>query len=234
MKYLLLRQFLTEIAPTYSPITSEDDMPDLQSDTLNISQAILLSQDDIPNFTQHVQSNISQAMILPPSILAQCSSSSVAEVSSNIEENGTQDVQNGDVSNQEQNLASTTYKLVGDNLDLTVKARYMRMDSRQDQSLHYFHLMSVCDRIDFSQLPITKPATCLNSPSKLAINMLPDVKSDEWTLITDLSMLVSRIIVSHIPFFNFSFSDVVTWHLKHQYYTEMSGKSTVVSSLQHN
>lgn len=83
----------TVVAPTYSPITSEDDMLDLQSDTLNISQAILLSQDDIPNFSQHVQSNISQAMILPPSIPAQCSISSVAEVSSTIEENGTQDVQ---------------------------------------------------------------------------------------------------------------------------------------------
>ena len=80
-----------------------------------------------------------------------------------IEENGTQvmeDVQNGDVSN-EQSLTPTAYKLVGDNLDLTVKARYMWMDSRQDQSLHYFHHMSVCDRIDFSQLPITKPPTCL-------------------------------------------------------------------------
>jgi len=95
----------------------------------------------------------------------------------------------------------------------------MRMDSRQDQSLHYFHHMSVCDHIDFSQLPITKPATCLNSPSKLAISLLPDAKSNE-SLITDLSMLVSRIIISHFPFFfNFSFSDVVTWH---QYYTEMS------------
>jgi len=77
----------TVVAPTYSPITSEDDMPDdLQSDILNISQAILLSQDDISNFSQHMQSNISQAMILPPSIPAQCSISSVAEVSSTIED----------------------------------------------------------------------------------------------------------------------------------------------------
>ena len=44
------------VAPTYSPITSEDDMPDLQSDTLNISQAILLSQDDTLNFSQFTQS----------------------------------------------------------------------------------------------------------------------------------------------------------------------------------
>jgi len=46
----------TVVAPTYSPITSDDDMPDLQSDTLNISQAILLSQDDTLNFSQLTQS----------------------------------------------------------------------------------------------------------------------------------------------------------------------------------
>ena len=30
------------------------------------------------------------------------------------------------------------FKLVGDNIDFTVKARYMRTDGRQDQSLHYY------------------------------------------------------------------------------------------------
>ena len=48
-----------------------------------------------------------------------------------------------------------TYKLVGDNIDFSVKARYSRSDSSKDHSVHYFHYMCVCvcvcDRIDFSE-----------------------------------------------------------------------------------
>lgn len=46
-----------------------------------------------------------------------------------------------------------SYKLAGDNIDLTVKARYMQIDGQRDQSLHYFHHMCIHDRIDSNHKP---------------------------------------------------------------------------------
>ena len=43
------------------------------------------------------------------------------------------------------------FKLVGDNLDKTIKPRDMRVDN-SSQSLHYFNIYSVLDRIDFRSL----------------------------------------------------------------------------------
>ena len=54
----------------------------------------------------------------------------------------------------------TTYKLVGDNIDFSVKARYSRSDSPKDQSVHYFHYMAVRDRTYFSDYSSEKADTC--------------------------------------------------------------------------
>lgn len=62
----------------------------------------------------------------------------------------------------------------------------------------------------------------------MVLNLLPTKQSDD-ILADHLAMLISRIIVSNIPFFSFAFSDVVEWHLDHEYYREMSMKSDVVS-----
>lgn len=45
------------------------------------------------------------------------------------------------------------YKLIGDNLDKNIQARYIRLESHQNKSLHLFHLCAVRDRIDFSKIP---------------------------------------------------------------------------------
>ena len=39
------------------------------------------------------------------------------------------------------------FKLVIDNIDMTVKARFMRMDSHQKRSLHYVNSYAVYSRI---------------------------------------------------------------------------------------
>ena len=201
-------------APTYSLMSSDDEMPNVECDILNINEAVLLPPHSVP--------------LIPAQRSAEENDSGHA-FGDRSEENRVQvmEVQTNEICRPEG--TPTTYKLVGDNLDLTVKARYMRIDGQKDQSLHYFHHMSVCDRIEFSHLPISRAHTCLNSPSNLAVSLLPDVKSDE-SLISDLSVLVSRIIVTHLSYFNFTFSDVVKWHLEHQYYKEMSKQSTVVSN----
>ena len=122
----------------------------------------------------------------------------------------------------------STYKLVGDNLDDTVTPRFARADSQGKKSLHYFNSYAIKDRIDFSHLsPFTLP-TCHPSPAYIAASLLPSV-SDDQVIKRNMTTLVSRIIVSHMHFFNTSFADVVDWHITHKYYAEMSQKSKVVS-----
>ena len=65
-----------------------------------------------------------------------------------------------------------SFKLVGDNIDFTIKACYNCVDYHKNQSLHYFHYMSVRDQIDFSHLSITKLNMCLNSADKIASLLL--------------------------------------------------------------
>ena len=124
----------------------------------------------------------------------------------------------------------TTYKLVGDNIDFSVKARYSRSDSPKDQSVHYFHYMAVRDRTDFSDYSSEKADTCLNSADKMAKFLLPTKECDDQ-LTNHLAVLVSRITVSHMPYFRFAFSDVVSWHIDHPYYEDMSKMPEVVSIL---
>ena len=121
------------------------------------------------------------------------------------------------------------YKIVGDNIDKTVKARYMRVDGYRNQSLHYFHSLALQSRIDFSHLPNVHPATCSPSPLLMAESLLPTA-SDDQSLRDLFIMHVSRVLATHIPFFKLAFEDVVERHRKHDYYKQMSSESVVVSS----
>lgn len=120
-----------------------------------------------------------------------------------------------------------SYKLVGDNIDKSVKTRYMCLEGGHNQSLHYFHCFAVLNRIDFTEFPDVQPQLCLNSPDNIALTLLPSAEDDQ-TLKNLFMTHVSRILCTHIPFFKASFEDVVEWHIVHQYYQEMSTKSQVV------
>lgn len=117
---------------------------------------------------------------------------------------------------------------MGDNLVTNVKPRFKRTDNQQGQSLHYFHCLAIKDRISqLTQLSITPYHTCLNSPKNMALQLLPTAKSD--SALTDVMVvIVSRVLATHLPYFQFSCSDVVTWHMEHKYCKEMSTKSDVV------
>lgn len=124
------------------------------------------------------------------------------------------------------------YKLVGDNIDFTVRARYMRTDGRQDQSLHYYHAYAIRDRIDLSRFPfhlsrITHP-TDSSTLRSMALEMLPS-SVDNAALSKNIAILVSRVLVESLPFFKSTFSDVVMWHIEHKHSDEMCRKSEVVS-----
>ena len=120
-----------------------------------------------------------------------------------------------------------SFKLVGDNIDKNVKARYLRSD-HGNSSLHYFHSFAVKDRIDFSHLSSTLPFSCSNSPSKLALEILPSVE-DDATLKSLFKVHVSRILVDNLEFFKVTCQDVAIRHVPHLYSRQMSMKSTVVS-----
>lgn len=48
-----------------------------------------------------------------------------------------------------------------------------------------------------------------------------------------MAVLVARILVEHLQFFSEDFKGLVTQHIQHQYSTQMSQKSEVVSLLFH-
>lgn len=119
------------------------------------------------------------------------------------------------------------YKIVGDNLDKSIKARYMRTGGATNQLLHFFHFYAVKDRVDFSHLPDVYPHTCLPSPSNRVLTMLPSADDDK-ALRSLLAVQVSRALVTYLPFFKLGFEDVVKWHVEHAHYSEMSKSSEVV------
>ena len=124
-------------------------------------------------------------------------------------------------------LCHLGYKIVFDNVDVTVKARYIRTDGTNNQDLHLCHCICVLNRINLSNLSINLPDSCLDSPDRIATQILPS-SDDDKLLLSNFEMLVSRVLATHIPFMHLMFSDVIVWHLKHQYYDEMCWKSEVV------
>ena len=120
------------------------------------------------------------------------------------------------------------FKLVGDNVDGTQKARFFRTGGCHDQTYHYFHSYGVLNRIDHSEYPDVHPDVCLDSPLRRARVLLPS-KEDDIALRDEFVTQFTRVLADHMPYFKHTFDDVVDWHIKHRYYSEMSTKSVVVS-----
>ena len=118
----------------------------------------------------------------------------------------------------------TGFKIVGDNIDKTVKPRHIRFD-RQASSLHYFHSYAVKDRVNFANQSGSLPDPP-NAPDLLS--MLPN-DNDISVMKHLFEIHVSRITVEHIPFMKSAFGDIVEWHIQHKYYEEMGKKSDTVS-----
>lgn len=121
----------------------------------------------------------------------------------------------------------TGYTLCGDNIDKNIRRRYQRSD-RSTISLHYFHMYAVKNRIDVSHLSDARPVRILGTKAK-AHSIIPSC-DDDLQLKKNIAILVSRVLVNHMEFFKFCFSDVTFWHIKHKYYSEMSTRSLVVSA----
>lgn len=122
-----------------------------------------------------------------------------------------------------QDDANATFKLVGDNIDKTIKPRDMRID-HQTQSLHYFHSFAVKDRVSFSSLPNT---VSLINPAEVDLQCFLPTADDQLVLEENLCVLISRMVVQYIPFFR-KCTIKVKQHIDHLYSKEMARKSTVV------
>ena len=76
----------------------------------------------------------------------------------------------------EDDTTNVTYSIVGDNIDKSIRPRYMRVDTG-NQLLHYFHYFAALDRVDvnnFSSTPSKLP-TC--TPHECALSLLPSVEN---------------------------------------------------------
>lgn len=130
----------------------------------------------------------------------------------------------------DQQSETTTYSVVGDNLDKSIKPRYNRLQSQGIQLLHYFHHIAIADRIDVSNLSLTPPMPPKIAHEQCARSLLPSTEDDR-TLKDNMIILISRILVTNIESFKFNFSDVTVWHIETAYQEEMSMESEVVRNL---
>lgn len=120
------------------------------------------------------------------------------------------------------------FKMIGDNIDKNVKCRYTRVDKRQVTSMHYYHYYALQDRTNIAGIPDNSPD--LENIPLLTIpvnDVLPTV-TDERNLYHNFAIIISRVLVDNLKYFN-CYSDVVTHHIKHDFYDEMSSKSETVS-----
>ena len=102
-------------------------------------------------------------------------------------------------------------KLVGDNVDYTVVPTIAHSDN-QSHTLNNFHMFGVKDRVDISNLSEEHP---LVNPDASLQELLPAEDNDNG-MISNFTILVSRVLVENVPFFSKHFSDVVVQHIPHQ------------------
>jgi len=129
------------------------------------------------------------------------------------------------------------YRLCGDNIDKSVHRRHLRID-RQNLSLHYFHTYAVENRIDFTELSDENREglyvnLSIDDKHSMAAALLPTPQDDQ-VMKHNISILISRVLATHLKFFKLSFADLIEWHITHKHYSEMSSRSCVVSLTAHN
>ena len=157
------------------------------------------------------------------------SSSSVSSTSGSPDDSSSTDLSLTDIFGCDVSFTPTlaslpTLKLVGDNLDKNIKPRDMTEDN-QTQSLHYFHVYGVRDRIDLSNYDDQQPTPDISS---ISIDKFLPSKEDESALCANLSILIGRVLKKHMPFFK-EFGNGLERHIRHEYSEEMGMKSNVVS-----
>ena len=115
----------------------------------------------------------------------------------------------------------TGFKIVRDNIDMNLHPRHQTFN-RQTQSIHYVNAYAVRDRLDFSGLKETLPTV------QLSIDKLIPTECDRTSIMANFVVLAGRILWESIPALQ-KIPNIVTDHIKHSHYKEVSSKSQIVS-----
>ena len=116
------------------------------------------------------------------------------------------------------------FRLVGDNIDKSIKPRDMRI-SHQSNLLHYFNVYAVRDRINFHDLDVTAQ---LIDPGAVDFTKFYPTAEDGAALLANFKVLIVRILAQHVPGVQDLTANVQD-HIDHKYSKQMCEKSEVVS-----
>lgn len=100
------------------------------------------------------------------------------------------------------------------------------MDS-QARSLHYFHVYGVRDRVDVTHLEDQPSLPCLED---INVATLLPTEEDQKALKVNFSVHVARVMKKYMHFFT-KFGEGLEHHIQHEFSSEMSRKSEVVSAI---
>lgn len=130
--------------------------------------------------------------------------------------------------NDKSNCECLGIKLVIDNVNKNVVPRNTTSE-QQTKSLHYVHMYRVEDRISIGHLSHDPPERSTSIFSAEVFKSVLLSPNDNETMANYFSLLVSRVLVTHMHFFNMTFADVVDWHIPHQFSQNMAKALMVVS-----
>ena len=117
------------------------------------------------------------------------------------------------------------FAVVIDNFDLRVEAADMTSDN-QTKDLHWVNHNAILDRVPCTDFDNEKPLDdIVNVPNK---TFLPTLQ-DHANLMKDFDVLVSRVLMEHLPHFQNAFSDVVPKHIPHKHSEKMRLKSEKIN-----
>ena len=112
-----------------------------------------------------------------------------------------------------------------------MKSRYFRVNKHPNTvSKHYFHYYAFADRIDFSRTAEEPIACGQTDVTQVALSLLP-TSEDDKALRNNVCVQISRILCRNLAYFKYTFDNIVEWHIKHDYYKEMSKASEWVRKL---
>ena len=94
-------------------------------------------------------------------------------------------------------ISLSTFKLVRDNLDKTIRPR-IETSEHHTQSLHYFYGYAVKDRIDMSEFD---DAPCLPNVSDIDVEKVLPTSDYESAIKENMAILAARVVRKHIPYF---------------------------------
>jgi len=117
-------------------------------------------------------------------------------------------------------------------VDTNIKCCCKRSQGCSNQSLYYCHSLA-CYRGQNRGVYSAGYNTIswlFNNLTETALKLLSTLKSDS-VFIDAMAIMVSRFITTHMPYFHYACSGIVTWYCEHQYYKGMNSKSEVVCIL---